>query len=84
MALQEVRTWSFGGWRLLSCRRSAACTDNCSPLAAGNFRDKIRAGDIEKISISEQITIRQDKSSQSHTAGFEVRRTPSQLCTAAA
>lgn len=40
-------------------------------FAGGNFRDKIRAGDVEKMSISEQITIRQDKSSQSHTAGFE-------------
>lgn len=42
------------------------------PARAGSFRDKIRAGELEKINISEQIAVRQDPQAQSHTAGFEV------------
>ncbi|KAL4435235.1 hypothetical protein ABPG77_001917 [Micractinium sp. CCAP 211/92] len=40
-------------------------------FAGGSFRDRVRRGEVEKINLSEQITVRQDQSNQSHTAGFE-------------
>ena len=42
-------------------------------VLAGSFRDKVRTGELERMNISEQITVRQDAAqAQSHTAGFEV------------
>ena len=46
----------------------------CS-FAGGNFRDKVRSAAADAATaatLSEQITVRQDKDSQSHSAGFEV------------
>lgn len=56
----------------------AGCAPPARPacsFAGGSFRDRVRRGEVEKINLSEQITVRQDKSNQSHTAGFEVRWT---------
>lgn len=50
-------------------------------MHAGSFRDKVRAGDLEKgASLSEQIAVRQEAQGQSHTAGFEVRPRCAALC----
>ncbi|GAB4823140.1 hypothetical protein N2152v2_010186 [Parachlorella kessleri] len=46
--------------------------DFMDSFAGGSFRDKVRTGELEKMNISEQITVRQDAAqTQSHTAGFE-------------
>ena len=41
-------------------------------FGGGNYRDKVRAAEAEpRISLSEQLVLRQSPASQSHTAGFE-------------
>jgi len=40
---------------------------------AGSFRDRSVDEEMNRASISEQITVRQGPEARSHTAGFEVR-----------
>ncbi|KAI7836141.1 hypothetical protein COHA_009971 [Chlorella ohadii] len=40
-------------------------------FAGGSFRDRVRRGEAERITLNDQIVRQQNKDSQSHTAGFE-------------
>ena len=59
-------------------RRAAHCaalilTPTPGSFAGGSFRDRVRRGEAERITLNDQIVRQQNKDSQSHTAGFEVR-----------
>ncbi|PSC70227.1 trans-2-enoyl-reductase [Micractinium conductrix] len=40
-------------------------------FAGGSFRDRVRRGEMEKVNLSDQISVRQEKKAQSHSSGFE-------------